>query len=53
MALYELDGVRVKVPAGDDWYVADNAIVLGNVTLEPGASTTAYLVGSNGENGHD
>ena len=49
MSLYELDGVRVKVPSGDDWYVADNAVVLGNVTLELGASVwfNAVLRGDN------
>jgi carbonic anhydrase/acetyltransferase-like protein (isoleucine patch superfamily) len=33
MALYELDGVRVKTPADGAYWVAPNATVLGNVIL--------------------
>jgi carbonic anhydrase/acetyltransferase-like protein (isoleucine patch superfamily) len=38
MALYELDGHRVSVPASGRFWVADNAIVLGQVTIEEDAS---------------
>jgi carbonic anhydrase/acetyltransferase-like protein (isoleucine patch superfamily) len=38
MALYELDGSRVAVPANGRYWVADNAVVLGKVTIEEGAS---------------
>jgi carbonic anhydrase/acetyltransferase-like protein (isoleucine patch superfamily) len=38
MALYELDGKRVRTPASGRFWVADNAVVLGNVTLEDDAS---------------
>ena len=38
MALYELDGHRVAVPANGRYWVADNAIVLGKVTIEEDAS---------------
>ena len=34
MALYELDGLRPQVPASGDYWVADNATVLGNVIIE-------------------
>jgi carbonic anhydrase/acetyltransferase-like protein (isoleucine patch superfamily) len=38
MALYELDGKRVTTPGAGKYWVADNAIVIGNVTLEEDAS---------------
>ncbi len=38
MALYELDGKRVTTPANGRFWVADNATVIGNVTLEEDAS---------------
>lgn len=33
MALYELDGVKVKTPEPGKYWVADDAIVIGNVEL--------------------
>jgi carbonic anhydrase/acetyltransferase-like protein (isoleucine patch superfamily) len=33
MALYELNGKRVQTPAPDRFYVAENAIVIGNVEI--------------------
>src|SRR5262245_39481090 len=38
MALYELDGIRVEVPANARYWVADNATVLGRVLIEEDAS---------------
>lgn len=38
MALYEFDGHRVTVPASGRFWVADNAILVGNVTIEEDAS---------------
>jgi carbonic anhydrase/acetyltransferase-like protein (isoleucine patch superfamily) len=38
MALHELDGHRVAVPANGCYWVADNAVVLGKVTIEEDAS---------------
>jgi carbonic anhydrase/acetyltransferase-like protein (isoleucine patch superfamily) len=38
MALYELDGHRVVVPSNGLYWVADNAIVLGKVTIEEDVS---------------
>jgi carbonic anhydrase/acetyltransferase-like protein (isoleucine patch superfamily) len=38
MALYELEGHRVAVPASGRYWVADNAIVLGQVTIEEDVS---------------
>jgi carbonic anhydrase/acetyltransferase-like protein (isoleucine patch superfamily) len=38
MALYELDGVRVAVPANGRYWVAPNAVVLGRVRIEEDAS---------------
>jgi carbonic anhydrase/acetyltransferase-like protein (isoleucine patch superfamily) len=38
VALYEFDGKRVVTPAPGRFWVADNAVVLGNVTLEEDAS---------------
>lgn len=38
MALYELDGHRVAVPANGRFWVADNAVLIGKVTIEEDAS---------------
>ena len=38
MALYELDGVGVELPASGRFWVADNATVLGRVRIEEDAS---------------
>lgn len=38
MALYQLEDRRVKVPANGHFWVADNATVLGDVTIGEGAS---------------
>jgi carbonic anhydrase/acetyltransferase-like protein (isoleucine patch superfamily) len=38
MALYELDGKRVVTPGPGKYWVADNALVAGNVILEEDAS---------------
>ena len=38
MALHELDGIRVEVPANGRFWVAHNAVVLGRVKLEEDAS---------------
>src|SRR5262245_46081637 len=38
MALYELDGHAVAVPASGRYWVADNAVVLGRVTIGDDAS---------------
>lgn len=38
MALYELDGVRVRTPGEGRFWVAPNALVLGNVEIEEDAS---------------
>ena len=38
MALYELDGIRVKTPGKGDYWVAPNAFVIGKVVLEEDAS---------------
>jgi carbonic anhydrase/acetyltransferase-like protein (isoleucine patch superfamily) len=38
MALYELDGHRVTVPANGRYWVADNATVIGQVTIEEDVS---------------
>ncbi|HEX5957869.1 MAG TPA: gamma carbonic anhydrase family protein [Hyphomicrobiaceae bacterium] len=38
MALYEVDGRRVTVPASGRFWVADNAVVTGNVRIEEEAS---------------
>jgi carbonic anhydrase/acetyltransferase-like protein (isoleucine patch superfamily) len=38
MALYELDGHRVAVPASGRYWVAENAVVLGQVTIEEDVS---------------
>jgi carbonic anhydrase/acetyltransferase-like protein (isoleucine patch superfamily) len=33
MPLYEFDGMRVKTPASGNFYVADTAVVIGNVEI--------------------
>ena len=38
MALYELDGIGVEVPANGRYWVAENATVLGRVRIEEDAS---------------
>jgi len=38
MPLYELDGVRVETPGDGRYWVAPNAVVIGNVTIEEDAS---------------
>ena len=38
MALYELDGIRVELPANGRYWIADNATVLGRVRIEEDAS---------------
>ncbi len=49
MALYELDGVKVEMPASGQCWVAPNAMVLGRVRLEEDASVWfgAVLRGDN------
>jgi carbonic anhydrase/acetyltransferase-like protein (isoleucine patch superfamily) len=49
MGVYELDGTRVEVPASGRYWVADNAAVLGKVTIEEDASIwfNAVLRGDN------
>ena len=38
MALYELDGKRVTTPGAGRYWVAENAVVIGNVRIEEDAS---------------
>ena len=38
MALYQLDGIRVEVPANGRYWVADNATVIGRVLIEEDVS---------------
>ena len=38
MGLYTIDGKRVKTPASGKFWVADNAVVVGDVTLEEDVS---------------
>jgi carbonic anhydrase/acetyltransferase-like protein (isoleucine patch superfamily) len=38
MALFELDGHRVAVPASGKYWVADNAVLVGKITIEEDAS---------------
>jgi len=38
MPLYELDGVRVRLPTAGAGYIAPNATVLGNVSIDEDAS---------------
>ena len=49
MALYELDGVCPTIPQSGNYWVAENATVLGNVILEENASVwfNAVLRGDN------
>jgi len=49
MALYDLEGVSPKLPADGRYWIAPNAVVLGNVTLEDEASVWfgAVLRGDN------
>jgi carbonic anhydrase/acetyltransferase-like protein (isoleucine patch superfamily) len=49
MALYDLDGVAVTLPGEGRCWIAPNAVVLGNVTLEEDASVWfgAVLRGDN------
>lgn len=49
MALYELDGVKPSTPESGNYWVAENATVLGNVILRENASVwfNAVLRGDN------
>lgn len=49
MALYSLEGVAPRLPGSRNYWIADNATVLGNVTLEENASIwfNAVLRGDN------
>ncbi|MEQ1717610.1 MAG: gamma carbonic anhydrase family protein [Hyphomicrobium sp.] len=49
MALYDLDGVAVTLPSAAKFWVAPNAVVIGNVVLEEDASVWfgAVLRGDN------
>lgn len=49
MALYDLDGVKPSVPSSGNWWVAENATVLGRVELKENASVwyNAVLRGDN------
>ena len=49
MAIYELDGVRPTVPDSGDYWVAENATLIGNIILENNASVwfNAVLRGDN------
>ena len=49
MAIYELDGVRPQTPESGNFWVAENATVLGNVILKENASVwfNAVLRGDN------
>lgn len=49
MALYDFDGVRPQTPQSGNYWVAENATVLGNVILEENASVwfNAVLRGDN------
>lgn len=38
MAIYDLDDKKVSLPGDGEYWVAENATVLGNVVLKPGAS---------------
>lgn len=38
MALYQLDGIRVELPANGRYWIADNATVLGRVRIEEDVS---------------
>ena len=49
MAIFELDGVRPTVPSSGNYWVADNATVVGNIILKENASVwfNAVLRGDN------
>ncbi|MEM1086528.1 MAG: gamma carbonic anhydrase family protein [Pseudomonadota bacterium] len=49
MALYELDGIRPSLPESGNYWVAENATVLGNVHLKENASVwfNAVIRGDN------
>ena len=49
MALYELDGIRPTTPDSGNYWVADNATVLGNVHMHENSSVwfNAVLRGDN------
>jgi len=49
MAIYELDGIKPDLPDDDDYFVADNASLIGRVILKKGASVWfgAVLRGDN------
>lgn len=49
MAIYELDGVKPNVPENGQYWVAENATVVGNVVLEEDSSVwfNAVLRGDN------
>lgn len=49
MAIYELDGVGPELPADGDYFIAENASIIGKVRLKPGASVWfgAVLRGDN------
>lgn len=51
MALYELDGTAVRTPASGNYWVAPNAVVLGNVDIEEDASVWFGAV-VRGDNDH-
>lgn len=38
MPIYELDGVRPDLPAEGDYYVADNAVIIGRIRLRRNSS---------------
>ena len=45
MALYEFDGQRVAVPANGRYWVAPNAVVIGQVVIEEDASVWFNKIG--------
>jgi carbonic anhydrase/acetyltransferase-like protein (isoleucine patch superfamily) len=49
MAIYELDGQRPELPDNGNYFIAENASVMGKVRLKPGASVWfgAVLRGDN------
>jgi carbonic anhydrase/acetyltransferase-like protein (isoleucine patch superfamily) len=44
MSIYELDGVKVKTPGPDKFWVADSAVVIGNVEIGEDASIWFHTV---------
>ncbi len=38
MTVYSLQGVTPRLPAGGDYWIAPNAVVLGDVVMHPGSS---------------